>query len=249
MPGPGRQQEERPPESAGGMRWLLTYADLITLLLAFFIILYALSQTEAQKFSLLSQALAQQFNSRSVVGTSPGPSIISGLSGTRAEQGELKTLSRLEDQLNARLKQAGLGGQVAVTSTPRGVEVSLNATLLFASGSARLTPHAVAIIRSVGEVLKTVPNDVEVAGYTDSRPIRTARYPSNWQLSAMRAANVVWVLSQVPGIQPQRLSLAGFGRYHPVASNATPAGRQANRRVNILVLRPSVGEVAIGQGP
>ncbi|CAB1128005.1 Flagellar motor rotation protein MotB [Candidatus Hydrogenisulfobacillus filiaventi] len=249
MNGRDRDNQERPPESAGSMRWLLTYSDLITLLLAFFIILYALSQTEAQKFQLLSQALAQEFDSRSVVGVSPGPSIITGRSGTRAAEGELKTLSRLEDALQARVTRAGLGGQVAVTSTPRGVEVSLNASLLFPSGSARLSPKAVALIRSVGQVLKTVPNDIEVAGYTDSRPIRTAQYPSNWQLSAMRAANVVWVLAQVPGIRPQRLSLAGFGRYHPVASNATPAGRQANRRVNILVLRPSVGEVAIGQGP
>jgi chemotaxis protein MotB len=107
----------------------------------------------------------------------------------------------------------------------------------------------VRLLNGLGGALATVPNDIEVVGYTDSTPIRTSLYPSNWQLSAMRAANVVYTLSQVPNIRPQRLSLAGFGKYHPVASNATAAGRAKNRRVNILVLRNDVAQVAIGNGP
>lgn len=250
------EEEGEGGSESGMLRWLLTYADLITLLLAFFIILYALNRTEQIKFAQLSAALAQKFDSSSIVGQSPGPSIINGDSGTHASTPAVPGLSpdavrlgRLESRIAAAIDRAGLASQVAVSSNPRGVEVSISARLLFASGSARLNPSAVRLLAEVGGALKAVPNDIEVAGYTDSVPIRTAKYPSNWQLSAARAANVVYVLASVPGIRPGRLSVAAFGKYHPIASNATPSGRQQNRRVNILVLRKNVGAVAIGNGP
>lgn len=245
------EDRERDDEESGGeggmMRWLITYADLITLLLAFFIVLYAMNRTQQVKFAMVAQALAQHFDANSIVGQAPGPSIITGNSGVAAQQ--LQALNQLQDRLQQAIDRSGLASQVSVTSNQRGVEVSLNTTLLFAPGSAVLSPQAVALLRSLGRVLTGVPNDVEVAGYTDSTPIRTAQYPSNWQLSAMRAANVVYILSRVPGIVPSRLMVAGFGQYHPVASNQTAAGRQANRRVNILILRTAVAQVAIGSGP
>ncbi len=228
------------------MRWLITYADLITLLLAFFIVLYAMNRTQQIKFALVSQALAQQFDSQSIIGRSPGPSIINGLSGTRQEQA---SLNRLAQELQQKINQSNLASQVSVATTMRGVEVSLNASLLFASGSARISPNAQSLLVHLGTVLRSVPNDIEVAGYTDSVPIRTSKYPSNWQLSAQRAANVVYVLAHVPQINPSRLSIAAFGHYHPIASNQTSLGRKQNRRVNILVLRAAVAQVAIGHGP
>ncbi|MHB1611393.1 MAG: OmpA/MotB family protein, partial [Sulfobacillus sp.] len=173
-----------------------------------------------------------------------------GLSGVAASStAELQSLNQLQNRIEAALVKAHVANQVSVTSNERGVEVSLNATLLFTPGSAVLSAQATGLIELIGQALASVPNDVEVVGYTDSTPIRTALYPSNWQLSAMRAANVVYVLAKVPGINPSRLSLSGFGRYHPIASNATASGRQLNRRVNILVLRSNVATVAIGSGP
>ncbi len=239
-------------ESGGMMRWLITYADLITLLLAFFIILYAINRTQQIKFSLVAQALANQFDSKSIVGQGLGPSVItqnSGISTLAAQKQQLQSLSHLQNRIQSAIRSVGLTQEVSVHSNARGVEVSLSASTLFASGSARLSPGAVILLDRVGGALASVPNDVEVVGYTDSTPIRTALYPSNWQLSAMRAANVVYVLSRVPHINPQRLSLSGFGRYHPVATNRTAVGRSENRRVNILVLRNSVAQVAIGNGP
>lgn len=252
------EEEHEGGEQAGMLRWLLTYADLITLLLAFFIILYTLNRTQQIKFAQISAALAQEFDSSSIVGQSPGPSIINGDSGTQtggsapAVPGlaqDTARLGRLASRIETAIGRAGLGSQVTVSSNPRGVEVIINARLLFRSGSARVNPEAVRLLEEVGGALKAVPNDIEVAGYTDSVPIRTGRYPSNWQLSAARAANVVYILAMVPGIEPARLSVAAFSKYHPVASNATPGGRQLNRRVTILVLRKDVGEVAIGTGP
>jgi chemotaxis protein MotB len=237
---------------AGMLRWLITYADLITLLLAFFIILYAISRTQQVKFAQLTAALAQKFNSNSVIGVSPGPSIITGASGTRTALSsiqEMQAFSRLKAALEAAIAAAGLANQVTVATNLRGVEVSIDAKLLFTPGSATLNPSAVHLLQRLGTALEAVPNDIEVSGYTDSTPIRTVEFPSNWQLSAMRAANVVYVLSRVSGIHPARLSIAGFGRYHPVATNLTAEGRQLNRRVNILVLRQTVAEIAIGNGP
>ncbi|MCY0881428.1 MAG: OmpA family protein, partial [Firmicutes bacterium] len=179
-------------------------------------------------------------------------SIITGMSGVHANgtaTQEDRQLNALQNQLQQALDKAGLGAQASVTSNPRGVELSVNASLLFPSASATLSPSAVDLLQQVGSALKSVPNDVEVIGYTDATPIHTAQYPSNWQLSADRAANVVYTLAQVPGINPSRLSLAGFGKFHPIATNATAAGRRLNRRVNILVLRHSVAQVAIGNGP
>lgn len=244
--------EEGGGEGGGMMRWLITYADLITLLLAFFIVLYAMNRTEQVKFSLVAQALSKEFNSRSIVGQGIGPSIITGNSGTqvpRASRQQLQSLSKLQNQLQRAIQKVGLTKQVTVSSNLRGIEVSLDATTLFAPGSARLSGAAIQLLRALSGALATVPNDIEVVGYTDSTPIHTVLYPSNWQLSAMRAANVVYVLSNMPNIRPGRLSLAGFGQYHPLASNASAAGRAKNRRVNILVLRNDVARVAIGNGP
>lgn len=252
-------EEEHDEEGGGGegggmMRWLITYADLITLLLAFFIVLYAMNRTQQVKFALVAQALAKEFDSNSIVGQGIGPSIITNQSGTKTQratpqQQNLQALNRLQEKLQQAIDKAGLAKQVTVSSNVRGVEVSLDATTLFAPGSAALSPGAHTLLKELGHVLTTVPNDIEVVGYTDSTPIHTSQFPSNWQLSAMRAANVVYNLAALSGMKPQRLSLAGFGQYHPVASNTTAAGRSRNRRVNILVLRQDVAQVAIGNGP
>ena len=247
------EEEEESGAEGGMLRWLITYADLITLLLAFFIILYAISRTEQVKFSQLTAALAEKFNSNSIIGQSPGPSIINGNAGihtaTLSSPAETQALNRLQKALEAAIAQAGLTHQVTVATNLRGVEVSIDAAMLFPPGSALLNAAAEHLLFRLGTALKAVPNDIEVTGYTDSTPIHTAQFPSNWQLSAMRAANVVYVLAKVPGIHAARISIAAFGQYHPVATNSTAAGRQLNRRVNILVLRSKVAEIAIGNGP
>jgi chemotaxis protein MotB len=225
-------------DGAGMMRWLITYADLITLLLAFFIVLYALNRTQQIKFAMVAKALARNFDQNgTIVGQSPGPSIITGLSGTTVPPGEAATLAKVQQQVAAAVAAAGLQSQVHIVATPEGLLLRVEDSLLYAPGSAALSPSAVNLLTQVGRILATVPNQVEVSGFTDSTPIHTAQFSSNWQLSAMRAANVAQVLADASG-QGARFFVSAFSKYRPVASNATPAGRQANRHVDILILTP-----------
>ncbi len=251
-----RRGEEEAGVEGGMMRWLITYADLITLLLAFFIVLYAISRSQQYRFSLIAKALAQEFSSQgSIVGSSPGPSFIAGQSGASTpasgtgsvgvSAAEARQLNQVEQAVQHAVSQAGLASQVSVTENSVGVVMSFSDALLFPNASAALSPKALALLHRVGLALERVPNEVLVSGYTDSKPIRTAQYPSNWQLSATRAANVVQVLATVPGAHPSHFALAGLGRYHAVATNTTAAGRAQNRRVTIVVLRSVVAKVVL----
>lgn len=243
-------EEEAGSNEGGMLRWLITYADLITLLLAFFIILYALNRTQQLHLSMVARALAKEFNAKSVVGQSPGPSVVTGQSGALASANvEMQSLTRLQHALQMAVNQEGLQKSVTIQSDFRGVEMRLSATMLFPSGSARVSPKGTALLGAVGKALLAVPNPVVVSGYTDSQPIHTALFASNWQLSAVRAANVVSTLAKVAGLPP-RLSIAAFGKYRPIASNHTAAGRARNRRVTILVERNVVARLTSGQlGP
>jgi chemotaxis protein MotB len=220
-------------DGAGMMRWLLTYADMITLLLVFFIVLYSLSKLDAQRFKSLMQALEAALKGQQVATVGkmhqqekyPPPSPIPSTN-------EIWLLSRLE----AVIRKDHLTGEIRVYPVPQGVMVVILSGVLFPTGSADFERSAFPILRDLGKVLQAVPNVVVVQGFTDSTPIHTAVYHSNWDLSSMRAARVIdfWVNQ---GLDPHRFLIEGFGQYHPVATNATPQGRAKNRRVDVLVLR------------
>lgn len=238
-------ESKKKSDNASGLRWLLTYSDMITLLLALFIVLYALASTESYKFQSIATALAKEFNASSMIGTAPGPSIITGSAGSHVQpQVTLPispTLSNLAKKLQQAVDAAHLQSEVTIRLNTAGVRVSLEANLLFPSALATLSPQAVALLAKIGKILNTVPNAVEVIGDTDSTHMQSAQYPSNWQLGAARSANVVQVLAAY--LDPTRLIQVSFSKYEPIASNLTAAGRQANRRVDLLVLNHDLGLV------
>lgn len=234
-------------DGGGGLRWMLTYSDMITLLLALFVVLYALSETQLVHYEEVVSALTQSFNGKSLLGHSLGPSLAPGLSGMTShgtEAQQQRQLSHLAAELQQAVNHAGLQQEVNIVPESIGVRVSVAANLLFPLGQAAIQPTAAQLLHQVGHLLTTVPNPIEVVGNTDSTPIHTARFPSNWQLGAMRAANVTQLLLASPGLQPNRVMQVSFSKYAPAASNATVAGRRQNRRVDIIVLRKSVGQVA-----
>lgn len=252
-------------------RWLITYADLITLLMIFFVMMYSMSRVDAEKFRAIADALSVTLGggtpAQVELSTSPsGPSLIdsgspqqnSQIPGPDAEpqvnpdynnpsRGEengegnanLETLTI--EGIKAKLDQFALDNQIQTklvsSIEERGLVVSIQDTLLFSSGSAEITPNAHEILQKISSVLAAAPNYIKVEGHTDNLPINTERFPSNWELSVLRATNVVHILIEEGGINSKRLSAAGYGECRPIAENTTVKGRSLNRRVDLVILR------------
>ncbi len=225
-------------------RWLLTYSDLITLLMAFFTILFAMAQVDAAKFKVLSQSLASAFSH----GNSGGASMLTDFRGAGAGPTKIsvmtedKEFSAVIQSIRKYTDQSGLSKGIQTSIQGRGLVVNLSDTVLFQSGKADLNSHAQDILDHLGELLFVSDKAILVEGHTDNIPINTARYRSNWQLSTDRATNVImyWI-SKRPEVGP-RLSAAGYGEHRPIASNGSLEGRAKNRRVDIVLLRDSTSE-------
>jgi chemotaxis protein MotB len=241
---PHRRRSEDSPENHD--RWLVSYADFITLLFAFFVTMYALSTVNEGKYRILSDSLVQAFRS-----TSPGvasvrademrlPRAAKPARGGRASAERRATREKMRGMAQAiseALAPLVREGRVRVTETANGISVEINASVLFAPGEADVDAEAVRALRAVAQILATTPYPVTVEGHTDTTPIATARFPSNWELSVVRASSVVRLFVDA-GVPPQRLTATGYGEQRPVASNDEPAGRARNRRVAILIDAP-----------
>ncbi|MFP5502177.1 MAG: flagellar motor protein MotB [Candidatus Sericytochromatia bacterium] len=227
---------------ASSERWLLTYADLITLLLAFFIIMYAMSETDAKKMEELARSLQSTFHLSSGGGTDAAlpPASNDMLTGGGALLPEAKALMEIQEQLERELaSQNGAEAAQSVTTSlnQRGLVISLANSAFFDSGEASLRPEARNVLKTVAGTLKSSKRFIMVEGHTDNTPINTARYPSNWELSTARATTVVRYLITDYGLPPKRLSAAGYGEYYPLVANTTFENRARNRRVDLVILR------------
>lgn len=224
-------------------RWLVSYADFITLLFAFFIVMYAISSVNEGKYRVLSNSLLGAF------GKAPAIPVIEekeraapALLHPPTQRKRSETLRREREQMT-RLARDILGilaplvdqGKVRVTQTDRGIKVEINASILFAPGEARLTGETIQALKAVAGVLKADDHAIQVEGHTDSMPINNAFFPSNWELSAVRASSVVRLFIE-SGIEERRLTAIGRGATQPVESNDTPEGRLKNRRVSVIIL-------------
>lgn len=215
-------------ESSANERWLLTYADMITLLLVLFIVLYAISTINEAKFKEFKQSVTHTQLFRTPRGTTNAPS--------NSKSNQPSHLSSIEKALSGALKKKGLLQDVTFDLTSTGlVEGLVGDSTFFLSNSASLSVTGYQIVDTSAGVLKKYHNAIEVAGYTDNRPISSGPFADNWALSAARAAAVVVRMSTGDGVDPTQLILLGYGQYHPVASNATSAGQAQNRRVNIVI--------------
>jgi chemotaxis protein MotB len=233
-------------------RWLVSYADFITLLFAFFVVMYSLSSINEGKYRVLSDSLINAF--RNVTVNVPGdpvtapPQIVAPVSPTaptaasrtaEAEsqarrQTEVKRMTSMAEDIRRVLEPLTRDGQVRVTEGARGITVEINASVLFAPGDATLGTSAVAALRAVAQVLAGAEFPITVEGHTDNLPISTARFPSNWELSAVRASSVVRLFIDA-GVRGDRLTAAGYGDQRPLTDNLNEEGRARNRRVSILI--------------
>ncbi len=213
--------------ATGMMRWLLTYADLITLLMAFFIVMYAISNVDAARY----QALASSLRSSFFAGNSYVELPLQGVSQTEKEP-----LQALGEEMATALAEMGLEGQAAVFRTERGVVISLYGAVLFDLGKADIRPDAARVLDRIAVALGRVPNYVSVEGSTDDLPINTALFPTNWELSVRRATSVVRYFIDNHRLSPSRFLATGYGEFQPMFPNDSPENRSRNRRVDIVVL-------------
>ncbi len=219
-----------------GERWLLTYADMITLLLVLFIVLFAISTVNQAKYQEFKQSISKAVLSHVPHGTTnlvttTVPEASQTNSSTQASQ-----LAQIQQQLESALSSQGLLGDVKISMQSAGLVVGLvTDSTFFGTDSADLTQIGKQIVDTASSVVKKFPNAIQVAGYTDNEPITGGPYASNWALSAARATTVVVRMTKTDGVDPSRVALIGYGKYHPLVSNSSPSGQAENRRVNIVV--------------
>jgi chemotaxis protein MotB len=277
----GRRRKKH-EEHANHEAWAIPYADLLTLLLAFFVVMYAISSVNAGKYRVLSDSLFAAFRGapRSMQPVQVGDKQVgtgADMNSTVVQQAVLDgkaqsrlapipltvglqkgagdssianklppqavaaaaALSRLADEVAQAMNQLVRKDMVTIRRSDFWIEVEMKTDILFPSGSARLADNAVDIIQQLGDVLARFPNPIRVEGHTDNKPIKTAVFYSNWELSAARAGSVVRVLAN-HGVSPDRLAVIGYGEQRPLKGNDTEDGRNANRRVVVVILSTEV---------
>jgi len=232
-------------------RWLVSYADFVTLLFAFFVVMYASAELDRAKAAHLSQVIASGFqqlgmfqagddsSTQAVSGGAPAASLARLTSPVpgQAESLEQKVdLAALRAELEKALAAEMRRNEVVMHMGPDGLVVSLREMGFFDSGSANVKADATPAFDRIAQILAAHPCGVRIEGHTDPVPIHTAQFASNWELSTGRATELVKLLIEQHGLPPERLAAAGYAEFHPVASNDSPQGRQMNRRVDIVIL-------------
>lgn len=229
-----RKRRKREEHDGGADRWVVSYADFITLLFAFFTTMYAISQVDQGKLERFSGSMKSALKSTG-----------ENAAGTRAVIEGIKPANYadigLESEIQAEIKKFDIIEGILITRDSRGVVVSMGDSLLFDSASADLKKESLPFITTIGSLIKKSQRQVLIEGHTDNIPLRSERYSSNLELSAARAANVFSSLLEAGSISPDRATVSGYGEYRPVASNATPEDRARNRRVDIVFVARTSG--------
>ncbi len=246
----------------GAPKWMTTYADMITLILVFFILLFSMSQINLVKFN----AIAESFRNRMILDFYPSPveeeypteqtkiqengeknnefeepnQNPDNLAENQKDQDESKDeLDNVMQEVNQFLNKNQLNDIISATRTKRGVVLVLQEQLLFETGEAEILHSGGPFLTKVGTLLNHIPNDVKVEGHTDDRPISTFRYPSNWELSGARASSVIrYLTSHTKGLGKSRFTAVAYGDTRPVAPNTSKENWRKNRRVEIVILDP-----------
>ncbi len=235
-------------------RWLITYADMITLLLIFFIVMYTISRVDVKKFQHLAESLNRVMGGGTMIFQELGPSLTPGISGlepreTLEELADKAEMESIRQQLVSFIEKTGLAAKISVINEERGIVLSFQEEVLFQIGSAELTPQAKEIIARIAPILMKTPNFIRIEGHTCDIPIHNALYQSNWELSSARALATVQELIRGSGFPPQRLSAVAYGEYRPRVPNDSEANRQQNRRVDIVILRSKYRGSEAGGAP
>lgn len=243
-----RRREE---EHENHERWLVSYADFITLLFAFFVVMYAISSVNEGKYKVLSNSLTNAFNNKTGESGGQPIAVIQGaplmpvkpiakpdkLADQKKEEKkneQRQKMKNVADDIKNALQPLIAQGKVKLLETSRGVTIEINDSILFPAGQAKLQPASTSAMLAIAQVLATSDFPITIEGHTDNIPIATAQFPSNWELSAMRATTVLRLFND-GGVGAERLTAIGYGETRPIETNTTLEGRARNRRVSILI--------------
>ena len=207
-------------------RYLLTYADLITLLLGLFIILYAVSNVDATKYEDMMQNMGEYFGNENFANAE--------FKSTMLDISDNKYT--LKSSLENFIDEYDYSNNIRLIENERGITISIMDNILFESGRALLSEESKPILQKMTQIIKTLPNDIRIEGHTDNIPISTADFPSNWHLSMARATNTAYYLMNDLGLIQERVSVVGNSEFKPIAENDSPETRALNRRVDIVIL-------------
>src|SRR5579863_7134627 len=235
-------------ESVSHERWLISYSDFVTLLFAFFVVLFATTYRDNQAIRKLSRAIHNGFQTMGAF-SQDGPPTDSEfdrgserlqtdeLSKRKPTAGSIADMQALRKQLEAALGKELKNHEIVLQVTPEGFTISLKELGFFNSGQAALLPGAAGKLKRISRVLSRPGLEIRVEGHSDNQPIHNDQFRSNWELSAARAMNVLLLLVDDAGFDPRNISASGFGEYRPVADNSTSEGRRMNRRVDLVVVQ------------
>ena len=262
-----KNEEER--EKDNNERWLLTYSDMITLLLVLFIMMYTISTVDTKKFQAISQQLnvmlgdSGRVSSINIPGSNsevldsfyqtPEVSASASRSPSKSpsrspSQAKLPgSRENIESKLEELVNSSGLGKVVTIQSEKRGVVVSFQEALLFPSGSADINSKGKAVLEKIAAIIKSVDNYISVEGSTDNVPMNSYRFPSNWELASQRAINVLKQIVRY-GVDPRRISATSYGEYRPVVKNTSDKNKARNRRVDIVFIDEQFNSLQAGYG-
>ncbi len=255
-----KPRRKKKQQDKGAPKWMVTFSDMMTLILVFFILLFSMSQIDLQKFN----AVAESFRSRAIFDFYPSMMEFENPSQRRSNEQEQKDVSEFdspsknsvnqnekgsdqkEDSLDELVKDVksfldtnDMTKDITADRTDRGVVLTLQEQVLFETGNAEIIQAGRPFLDKVGQLLDKIPNYVKVEGHTDNRPISTFRYPSNWELSAARASSVIRYLTDTEELKGSRFTAVGYGATRPIAPNDSPENWNKNRRVEIVILDPT----------
>ena len=220
-------------------RWLVSYADFITLLFAFFTSLYAMSSVNEGKYRVLSDSLAVSFNSAVHTSSSSASGASFVKQGSRNITSDFRSVfSSKYDKIRDALKELEKNSKLSFVVDENMLTIRISESVLFTPGNDQLIDEAHPVLDEVIAILKELPNSVRIEGHTDNIPINTERFPSNWDLSSARSIAILKYFINEHGFEPSRLSALGYGEFRAIETNDTPSGRLKNRRVDIMVLNP-----------
>lgn len=242
-----RKRRRAAAESDGSERWLITFADLVTLLFALFIVLFASAEPSGEKFARTAASLRNAFDSNIFgSGSGGGESSIFDESGRTIvpDFGDSKTqdVQLLSDELTEAALELGVFNQVQVSVSDDGIVISLADNLLFSPAEATISEDALPILERISALLARGDNEVRIEGHTDNIPVNSGDFSSNWELSTARATAVLRHLVGEGGVDPTRIHAAGFAEFQPIADNGTADGRSQNRRADVVILYPPAAE-------